>query len=178
MEVGTLAVKTNEIDFPKLIKEILQEMENIIKQKKIRMVTNIRFDKIVTDREKLKEVLVNLLSNAVKYNREGGLIEISALGYPKESTYIFEVHDTGFGIPKPQQEKIFQKFFRASGKSTENVLGTGLGLFITRMLVEKMGGTISFSSVEGAGSTFSFSIPSLTLNPETKKYETIIPASN
>ena len=72
---------------------------------------------------------------------------------------VVEVRDTGCGIPKEQLGKILLKFFRAANKETVDVLGTGLGLFITRMLVEKMGGKIKFTSVQDKGTTFAFSLP-------------------
>ncbi|HEV8601156.1 MAG TPA: ATP-binding protein [Patescibacteria group bacterium] len=168
-DVGKLTIKAAEVDFNPLLEGIMEELTSLIQEKNIRVVKNIRLTKLINDKDKLKEVLVNLISNAVKYNKQGGLIEISALEYPSEGLDIIEVHDSGYGIPKDQQDKVFGKFFRASGKSTENVLGTGLGLFITRMLVEKMGGTITFSSIEGQGSTFAFSLPILKPENQTKK---------
>jgi signal transduction histidine kinase len=70
-----------------------------------------------------------------------------------------EVADTGYGMSKADQKKIFTKFFRAKTPGTESVDGTGLGLFITKTLVEKMNGRISFESEEGTGTTFKFSLP-------------------
>ena len=111
------------------------------------------------DAAKVKEVLLNLIGNAIKYNREDGIIDINVYRQPAEQFLIFEIRDNGYGISKDQQLKIFQKFFRAGTKGTQEILGTGLGLFITRMLIEKMHGTITFSSVEQGGTTFTFTLP-------------------
>jgi len=70
-----------------------------------------------------------------------------------------KVSDTGHGIPKEEQEKVFQKFFKYRGDATMDVPGTGLGLFVVRMLIEKMGGKISFTSEEEKGTTFTFTLP-------------------
>ena len=85
------------------------------------------------------------------------MVEVSV--FMQNNEVITEMRDEGHGIPKADQGKIFQKFFRAHTEGTQEVLGTGLGLFITRMLVEKMGGKISFTSLEGQGTTFAFSFP-------------------
>ena len=111
----------------------------------------------MADTQKLKEVVMNLLDNAIKYNREEGRVDITV--FSQNDVLITEIRDTGYGIPAEDQAKIFQKFFRAPTKETQEVLGTGLGLFVIRMLIEKMGGKVMFSSSEGKGSTFSFWLP-------------------
>jgi signal transduction histidine kinase len=112
---------------------------------------------VYADREKLREVIMNIVGNAIKYNRDGGAITLSCLD--GQTMVTVEVHDTGYGIPKDQQPQIFNKFFRAMAKDTEEIVGTGLGLFITKMLVEKMGGVVGFTSAEGEGTTLAFALP-------------------
>ena len=102
-------------------------------------------------------VIQNLLSNAIKYTPEGGKIEIS-LSVDEKKNLILKVSDTGYGIPKNQQDKIFTKLFRADnviGKDTE---GTGLGLYIAKSIVEQAGGKIWFESKENIGTTFYVSL--------------------
>ena len=158
-ESGTIRIQTMTVDIAPIILSTIKELSEIAKQKGIL----VRYEKVSTslkvlsDESKLKEVLVNLIGNAVKYNRDGGSVDV--LASKSDSHALVEVKDTGYGIPKEQQEKIFQKFFRAQNKDTEQVTGTGLGLFVTKMLVEKMGGQITFTSTEGKGSTFSFTLP-------------------
>ena len=107
---------------------------------------------------------MNLLTNAVKYNRKGGKVKVDVR--PEKNKLIIDVADNGYGIPKDQQSRIFEKFFRAKNEKTGDVLGTGLGLFLTRMIVEKMGGKIGFTSTEGKGTTFT-----VTLNKADKANE-------
>lgn len=112
---------------------------------------------VSADEEKLREVLVNLVSNAIKYNRRGGFVELSFRRMPPYLAIV--VSDDGFGIPAADQKKIFEKFFRSASAATRDIPGTGLGLFITRMLIERMGGTITFASEEGKGSAFTVALP-------------------
>lgn len=158
-ETGAMKIAVHPVDLPPVIKNIVEEIAPLADQRRIHINFRLfgEIPKVLVDEEKIKEIIMNFVSNAVKYNREGGVIDIHV--FPVEDKLMIEVKDNGFGIPKADQEKIFQKFFRAHSKGTEEVLGTGLGLFITRMLAEKMGGQIGFSSVEGAGSLFTVFIP-------------------
>jgi PAS domain S-box-containing protein len=120
------------------------------------------------DRTRLRQVLLNLLSNATKYNRPGGSVTVSCI--PQQAgTLRFSVSDTGYGIPEKYHQKVFTPFDRlaAEGSTTE---GTGIGLSISRQLVELMGGRIGFFSEEGTGSTFWFDLP-LAKEEETSRHE-------
>lgn len=113
-----------------------------------------KYPKILADKEKLIEVLTNLVSNAIKYTFKGKVDLI--LDYHKTNKEIwFKVKDTGVGIDPEGQAFLFTKFFRIRNEATRNISGTGLGLWITKNLVELMGGKIYFQSLKGVGSEFS-----------------------
>ena len=154
-----MKVTVKPTDLLPLIDDVLAETKPLADKRKIKIVLKKTgaIKTVLADDAKMKEVIMNLISNAVKYNRDNGYVEINL--YPFDGGMMLEVHDKGYGIPKDQQDKIFQKFFRARTEKTEEVLGTGLGLFITRMLVEKMGGKITFNSIENQGSTFAVTMP-------------------
>ena len=109
------------------------------------------------DRAKLRRVLVNLLSNALKFTPRGGRVEVSAA---REGGAVrVSVADTGVGIPPEDLARLFDKYEQARSRATRSEKGTGLGLYITRQLVELHGGEISVRSEVGKGSTFSFTMP-------------------
>ncbi len=103
-------------------------------------------------REGLESIITNLLSNAIKYTPRGGKVTLKMLGEKDRVT--IEVSDTGIGIPKEEQKKLFSEFFRASNAKALTDAGTGLGLSIVKANVEKHGGKIEFQSEEGKGTTF------------------------
>lgn len=111
------------------------------------------------DFAKTKQVLINLIGNSVKFTHKGS-ITVRATPHPKVGHYIFDVIDTGIGIPKNQQKVIFEKFSQGDGSTTRRYGGTGLGLAISRSLVEVMGGVIGVDSEgEGKGTRMYFSLP-------------------
>lgn len=111
---------------------------------------------IAADRASISEVIVNLVDNAIKYSNEGGLVVIGAS--VKGDFVEVTVRDNGIGIPGSLIGHVFDKFYR-SHRSRENTVGTGLGLYITKAIIESHDGTISVRSEEGHGSTFAFTIP-------------------
>lgn len=163
-ESGTIKVEVAPVNIVDIFKNSIKEIENQAKQRKISIST--KFDKennmVLADEAKLSEVVENLLSNAVKYNKDNGDIEIVTM--KKNNNLVSKVSNTGPSIPKDQQSKIFTKFFRAQQKRTLEVSGTGLGLFVSRMLLEKMHGQISFVSEEGKPTTFTFILPLATIS--------------
>ncbi|HYP52691.1 MAG TPA: ATP-binding protein [Pyrinomonadaceae bacterium] len=110
------------------------------------------------DRVKLRRVLVNLISNALKFTPKGGRVEINAEQLHARAARV-SVADTGVGIAKDDIERLFDKYEQARSRATRSEKGTGLGLYITRQLVELHGGKISAESEPGKGSVFSFTIP-------------------
>ena len=122
----------------------------------------------------VKRVMMNILSNAVKYNRENGHIYISCMEIPSEqpemTTIEFVCRDTGIGMTDEFQKCVFEPFAQEHTGSRTKFAGTGLGMSITKNLVEKMGGSISFESEEGAGTTFVIRIP-FKIDPDADKRE-------
>ena len=112
---------------------------------------------VAADPDGLRQVLVNLVENAVKYSPNGGRVELEL--QQVDGRVRFAVRDRGLGIPAAEQERIFEKFFRLDPNLSRGVGGTGLGLYISRELVRRMGGRIRVESEPGRGSTFSFELP-------------------
>jgi PAS domain S-box-containing protein len=116
--------------------------------------------KVRVDIEKISLAIQNLLENAIRYNKFGG--EIEMVLKEKEKEIEFSIKDTGIGIPKDQQNRVFTKFFRGSNAMKMETEGSGLGLFITKNIIEAHGGRIWFESEEGKGTTFYFTLPTLS----------------
>lgn len=121
-------------------------------------VTGIHHEYLVGDETRLNQILINLLSNAVKYTQEGGSIWFRIIGLPQRSSQYehirIEVEDNGYGMTPEYLVTIFDAFTRAENSTTNKVQGTGLGMAITKNIVELMGGTIDVTSQEGKGSLF------------------------
>ena len=109
------------------------------------------------DPNRIEQVLVNLIDNAVKYSPDGGAVVVRTA--PADSSVRVEVTDQGLGIAPGEQQAVFEKFYRADPQLRAVPSGTGLGLYICRELVRRMGGTIGVRSQPGEGSTFYFELP-------------------
>ncbi len=143
-----------------IIASLVLTYVGILKQKKL----NIEFKKpgqklpqVKVDVEKIKLVISNLIENAIKYTPAGGDIDVAIAA--EDGNVKVSVRDTGMGILKEQQKRIFTKYFRGSNAIRMETEGTGLGLFIAKNIVETHGGKIGFTSEEGRGSTFYFTLP-------------------
>ena len=112
---------------------------------------------VATDRDKLRQVLANLVSNAVKYSFGRGRVDVRL--EQRRAHLRIAVRDQGVGIPESELERVFEKFYRLYPDMTRGVGGTGLGLYICRELVRRMGGNIWVESSEGSGSTFFVELP-------------------
>jgi signal transduction histidine kinase len=123
---------------------------------------------VSADPDMLRQVLANLVENAVKYSPAGGRVQLSL--WRHEGRVLFAVRDEGLGIPLREQKRIFEKFFRLDPNLTRGVGGTGLGLYICRELVRRMGGRIWVASRETEGSTFFFELPAAgaAVQPESE----------
>lgn len=109
------------------------------------------------DKNKLREIFVNLIGNSIKYTKQGSVV--LKVNSKKDQFVEFRVSDTGVGMTQEEQKDLFQKFYRIKNEDTQDVSGTGLGLWITKQLVEKMGGTISVESIKDKGTDFVVNFP-------------------
>ncbi|MCH7529983.1 HAMP domain-containing histidine kinase [Patescibacteria group bacterium] len=156
IEGKTLQLKLANISAVSAITDAEAEVKSMAAERSVAIENTVKQDTpaIVGDEMRLKEVLVNLLTNAVKYGKAGGVVTISS--EVKDDSVIFHVANEGMGISPQHQKHIFEKFWRA--KTSQDIEGTGLGLFIVKQLVELMSGEIWFKSKPGEGTIFSFSL--------------------
>jgi signal transduction histidine kinase len=159
IESGKVELRATAVDIVALITEVVGLLQSQFEAKGQRLF----FDPTQTlpavagDAERIRQILINLLSNAHKYTPQGGQIWLTVGS--EEGWVRINVRDNGIGLSPDEQARLFDKFFRARLPATQGVEGTGLGLPITRLLVEMHGGRITVTSAPGEGSTFSFTLP-------------------
>jgi signal transduction histidine kinase len=159
LQTGTMKFMVEKITIKNLIKDTLDIMYPLVESKKIKI--NVRLaDKLPSlsiDVDKVKQVLINIIGNAIKFSPKKTSIKINV---KKKNEYIlFEIQDFGLGIPKNEHEKIFDMFFRSESIQDKNIKGTGLGLPISKAIVEAQGGRIWVDSKINIGSKLSFTLP-------------------
>jgi PAS domain S-box-containing protein len=161
IEAGKLELTIEDVEVSELLQEVWTLSHVQAEQKKLeyRMIYPEKPIFIRGDRNRLKQILLNLIGNSIKFTHKGG-ITVKAEVFEEKGHCQFSVIDTGIGISKEKQAKLFQKFVQADGTTTRKYGGTGLGLAITKSLVEMMGGVIElFSEGEGKGTSVIFTIP-------------------
>lgn len=159
IETATLPLKKEETSLENLINKLISEFQPFAKASNVEIEFKGQKDlpKILTDPFQIRLVIENLLDNATKYIKDSGKVEI--LLEKRAKNLYFEIEDDGVGIPKEDQKYIFQKFFRSENILRYQTQGSGLGLYISKAVIEKSGGKIGFKSREGIGSTFWFTLP-------------------
>ncbi len=159
LELGTFIIKPESVDIRKIAEKVIKELEPDIFKRKIGL--NEHYDKELSkfnaDQRLIHMIFENLLSNAIKYTPEKGHVNFSIKRQAKN--FLVTIQDTGYGIPKKQQDKIFSKLFRADNVVEKDTEGTGLGLYIVKAMVEHSGGKIWFTSIEDKGTTFHVTFP-------------------
>jgi len=166
LESGKMLLRASEIDIVRQIRIYLQAFESLAVQKNIELkfISKNKEIHAFIDREKFEQVLNNLLSNAFKFTDEGGRIKVGISSHPStvnfpEGSVTITVSNTGHGIAPEQQQHIFDRFYQAGNNETSYFQGTGIGLALTRELLELHNGTIKVDSEQGKGSTFTISLP-------------------
>jgi signal transduction histidine kinase len=160
IEAGELSLEIKHIPARDVIDECLYLIQTRTKHKDIKILDQTVGEDLPllwTDKTRLKQVLLNLLSNAVKYNCENGTVTLGCQETSKQMLHI-SVADTGTGIPAEQRDDLFKPFERL-GREAGQIEGTGIGLTISRQIIEQLGGEIGFESEEGKGSTFWVDVP-------------------
>ena len=158
LQSGRLQFTFESVDVAKVLEIVTSELKPQIEAKRQTLHMNLAQNAPVKgDTAKLQALLQNLVENAMKYTPVDGTIDIATA--VKENFLEISVKDNGIGIPRDQLSQLFTKFFRAKNAMKVDTTGSGLGLFITKQVVERHGGTIRFESVEGKGSTFFVLLP-------------------
>ena len=159
MDADRLDLEVDRLSVSQFVQSCLETTQRPTAEKNLRVSANLQgsLPDIAADRRRLSEVLQNLLDNAIQYTPAGGQIVVSASSDGDEVT--FTVSDTGIGIPRTDQPRIFERFYRVDVARSREVGGTGLGLSIAKHLVEAHGGRIWVESEVGQGSKFHFTVP-------------------
>ncbi|MBE3095482.1 MAG: MEDS domain-containing protein [Actinobacteria bacterium] len=159
LQAGTMKFMVEKIPLKSLIENTMDIMYPLADSKKIKIDVRLAdgLPPLGIDVDKIKQVLINIIGNAIKFSPEGTSININV---KKKNEYIlFEIQDFGLGIPKNEHGKIFDMFFQSESIRNKNIKGSGLGLSISKAIVEAHGGRIWVDSKIGKGSKFSFTLP-------------------
>jgi signal transduction histidine kinase len=158
IQSGKLSITAQEIDLSEVVTSVIDELRISAKEKNILLTytkTQDHFN-VTADKKRLHQALTNLVSNAIKYTQNGAI----ELSIEEKSAYIeVRVKDTGMGISAEDQKKLFAPFFRVANEDVSKITGTGLGMWITKQLIELMGATIGVESIKGVGTHIVISIP-------------------
>ena len=160
IEQGRIKVEMKDTNISEIVENVMTIMTPTAIQKNLKLVfEKSKLPVVKTDPDRVRQIVTNLVSNSIKYTLQGEVkIKVEA-----DNKFIkITVRDTGVGIPPEEMVKLFGKFHRVKDRLTSEVRGTGLGLWITRKLVELLGGKINVESIYGTGSSFTFTIPITT----------------
>ena len=166
IEIGKVTIEETEVHLPDVIHDLRTIIQSSIaaKQQELFIDTqDVVHEDIVTDKLRLNQVLLNILSNAIKFTPPGGTISFRVIEKPSPAAglahFEFRIKDNGIGMSEEFQKTVFEAFTREQTSTVSGIQGTGLGMAITKNIVDMMGGTISLNSEEGKGSEFIVNIP-------------------
>jgi signal transduction histidine kinase len=158
VDSGRLALASEQVDIADVARGVIAAARvHAPEETSLELVAPPSLPAIAADRDKVRQVLANLVGNAIKYSPGNGRIEVRL--EQRAAQVRVAVRDEGVGITQPEQQRIFEKFYRVDANMSHGVSGTGLGLYICRELVRRMGGSIWVESSEGTGSTFFVELP-------------------
>lgn len=158
LDSSDLALNRFPLELAAVLDECRASLEPLLADRKLTVeLTSTTGLHVLADPSQIERILLNVLSNAVKFTPDGGRVTLDAR--PHGSDVVLTVTDTGIGIPEDEQEMLFTRFFRSSLATTEEIQGTGLGLALTKALVDQHAGSITVSSIEGAGTTVVLTLP-------------------
>ncbi len=168
VDFGNFSIDPIKVDVLDVSHSVIKELVPVITKKKLNVEEKYGAKQIMylADPNILRIVIQNLVSNAVKYTPDKGKVIVKIEEKKKENSLLIEVSDTGYGIPKEQQDQIFSKLFRADNVLEMDTVGTGLGLYVLKSVVEESGGSVSFESVENEGTTFTVLLPLGGMKPK------------
>jgi len=158
IEQGRFKIEVKDTNIPLVVEEVIKSLQPLINEKGLVLNFNPgeNIPSVKTDPDRIRQIVTNLISNAVKYTLKGNIdVAVSQ----KDKFVQIEVKDSGIGIPAEELPNLFTKFHRVKDKQTIEVRGTGLGLWITKQIVERLGGKIGVESIYGTGSKFVFTLP-------------------
>ena len=157
IETGRLEIRREPIPWSSFVSDVVHRHHTALSDRRFQLSVPVSNKRILGDRDRLEQVLGNLMENAVKYSPDGSDILVSL--EERDDQLVTSVADHGIGIPSDELGQVFERFHRGRQVSSTNYGGLGLGLYITKQIVERHGGTIWVESREGQGTTFSFSLP-------------------
>ncbi len=157
IETGRLEIRRESIGWPQFVRDVVHRHHTAVSDRRFHVSVPDNGKTITGDRDRLEQVLGNLLENAVKYSPDGSDVTVTV--EDRGDSLVTAVCDRGIGIPADELAQVFERFHRGRQVSSTNYGGLGLGLYITKQIIERHGGTIWVESREGQGTTFYFSLP-------------------
>lgn len=161
IEQGKFPLKKELFNFKDLVDKVIFEFKSYAEASNVKMVFENPqpLPEFLGDISQIREVVENFVDNAIKYTKDKGEVRILLSKAQNNKDIYFEIKDSGVGIPEEDQKYIFQKFFRSKSAMKHQTQGSGLGLFIVKSIIESHNGKVGFSSKEGEGTTFWFTLP-------------------
>jgi signal transduction histidine kinase len=179
VDSGFMKLSLHNLNIVKIVEDITLSVVSFVESKGIELIfdTDVEEKFTACDPNKIERIIFNLLSNAIKFTEVGGKISVSL--FDKDDNIIISVKDTGIGISKENQKKIFQRFLQVDDSLSRNTEGSGIGLSLVKSFVEMHGGEITVKSCFGKGSNFMIKLPIKTLeSPEETNVENLNINSN
>ena len=159
LQAGRLELYVEPTNLLDLVRRVIKKLQITTERHKLVLHTSLEHLIVNLDPRRMEQVLNNIIGNAIKYSPEDGHIDITLSEDCKQQLALLSIQDRGIGIPLQQQARIFGRFMRAENAQMQGIGGTGLGLYLSRELVERHSGRIWFESIEGKGSTFYIALP-------------------